>query len=78
MNISIWSLELGLLGLESVGRQMGVAGFQIVLIDDADCYVLRWVKSGGVVVVLYIWHSFCSWLGDCHCKGHILPVSLMI
>ena len=63
MNISIWSLVLGLLGLKSVGRQVGVAGFQIVLIDDANYYVLRWVKSDGVVVVLCIWHSLCSWLG---------------
>lgn len=53
MSISIWSLVLELLGLESVGCKVGIAGFRIVLFDDADCYVLRWVESGGVVVVLY-------------------------
>jgi len=78
MSILIWSLVLELLGLESAGRQAMFAGFRIVLTYDAGCYVLRWVGSGSVVVVLYIWHSLCNWQDGCRCKEHILPVSWMI
>lgn len=73
MNISIVSLML-----ELVGWQVGFAGCWIVLIDDGNCYVLSWLESGGVVVVLYIWHSLCNWQGGCHYREHILPVSRVI